>query len=922
MIVLVILTAQFILVSCLFDEISTNYIFNNVSIGGKADLLVTQSQDTLFGNRYFDDSIIDDLEKMNSKFIFLPQLLSQAYVQNWEGQNGKNSIQTTICGLDWEFDSKAGLKYKEGWNLWRNIPSFIGNFVIWNENITNPVEIYSKLPSLNHCIISRSLAKKMNNTRNDKIEINLSRGTFLLTIDAIVENQGRLPDLTDEFIITNLSWLQIRLDLENKVNLITGYFLQPEEVYDLRDLDHTAKNLHSISQNFHEICDDDIEIIYPKLMNVNYLQTEILNLSIISTITKMVMILIYAIYLLSISKPVYSELILKLQKFQKKNPHNFSPYRNQLLFESILISFIFILVILIGVILGYLICYIFGLSHLLSTILRNFGLMGIMSIIVVFILQISSKDPKTVFNGVQESSSNNSINNMTTIGSGVLFLLLIIIAFNIPEFITSMDSNLISLIMEIYIFDILMGLFIIQYMIYQLIRQRFPLVRRWKIIRKKQTKSISKKKKKSDAYHLTIMFLILSSGFIGYLTAFQHMKQEFAVESIKNSDGSDIILKNTGYIEHENYMDMNLFSNISANTAIDAATPIYSNNRLAISQFSSTNNNFGLNDRDLSPFLGGNTPITTNQTNPPFEIDTMVSNYGFSTHSDCAVIGINRSYLDVIDFESVAWDNEISNQNPINAFDHLFESNYSCFLSKSIAQRFGINEIDSPIILTIINPSGNTNNSTTSSLKILLSVVGILENLPGFNNFYSLGPYGGALEGVLLNVNNFFQIFNISQNEMNNYPIEKIMMSYNSTNPELTFKQTLTYIRQYQENYSFIISEPYTQIEYILHGLNESNIQFSTIIIILTLYCALISRTAIKKEDPISLNSTRNDKKLSILIFSCLLGIPISFIMIQMTSSIISSFFFIPLKLKLQYGNIFLFQFIFLFLISIPHSYK
>ncbi|WP_371806741.1 hypothetical protein [Candidatus Lokiarchaeum ossiferum] len=914
--ILLILTVQFILVSCLFDEISTNYLSNNVSVGGKADILITRSQDTIFGNKYFDESIIADMEQMNSNIVFLPHLYSQAYIQDLKGQNESSSIKTTVCGIDWEMDSKLEEKSKEGWISWRNSSSFIGNFVTYDENLTKTFEIYSKPPSLAHCIISRSLAEKTNYSRNDTIKITLSRGTFLLTIDAIVENQGRLPDITDDFIITNLSWLQIRSNFEGKINFISGYFIQPEKTYDLRNPDLTASNLHLISQNLNELCDGNIKIIFPKLMNVDYLKTEMLNLSIISTITTIMMFTINGFYLIRISKSFYTELIEKLEIIQHKNFKNNFLLRIQPFLKFLFTFMVFLIIILIGVIFGFSICYIFGISHLYSTLLRNFVLMGIMALIGASFQLISSKNSRKILYKTEGSFLNNVTKKLTALGSGMVFFLFLFISFIVPEFTTSMDSSLISLIIDIFILDIFIGLFIIQFMIYKLIRYYLPSNSIWNSAIGSKIKS-DLNKKKNQVYQLSIMLMIISTGFIGFMNAFRHMKQEFAIESIKNNEGSDIILKNTGNIEQENHLDMNFLYNIQTIPAIEAVTPIFSNYPLPVSSFSESDNNFGLNDQDLSSILEDNILDTSNRTNPLFEFETIISDYGISKQINCAVIGINRSYLDVIDFDSILWDTEISNQNPTSAINHLFDKELNCFISKSIAQQFDINKMDSNIVLTITNSLIDSNSSVISSHKFLLNVAGIIENLPGFNNFYSLGPYKGAIDGLLVNVNNFFEFFNISQTEIKNYPIERMMISYNSSNPSITFKQTLTNIQQYQENFSFIISEPYTKIEHTLHGFQYNDILFSLLIIILTVYFTIISRGTINSEGHVSKTSTGKNGKLSPLILAFLLGIPISFIMIQMTASIISSYFYIPLKLNWYAREIIPYQLIFIFLISI-----
>lgn len=809
---LIVIFSQFWIAISFFGSVHSLSVLNFASESGNADFFISKTQNVQDYDYHFSESLVENLNNKKLSTHFVPRLYSLAKISQYGSQSSLNTSQILLCGFNNTLEQSVQASFKQN-ILFGNAKNSIGSLKKCDIDYEPNEDSFIESIPFGYCIISRSYAKQNNLTVDDKINLELVEGLFVLTILEIVENYGRLPNLGMDYVLTDLFWTQYVLKLPHQINNILGFFDLPEKFY-LSNFDRSKSNIQDVSDQIHQILGDKFHIISPRLLMLEYTQIFSFNLQILSNLTYILLIALYCIF----NKLWMDNYLKKNEVFKnvQENSTNFYP-KMKIEFKKILQDTLFgffsealLVFLIIGAVLGVLINLYISFWNILI-------LVGVIFLIHIFltlylIIQVN------FYNFERKLSFKMA--EMLSVIIGMSLILFSYYIFQIPtEIIQNLNLSFLAQYLSIVLLCLLVGAIFLGISGFKLI-QTFKLFFRNKI---QSFKSFQFKK------HTTRNIQIKSSNFgllfvitlLFFNISYNQIKNQGLILSYSNAAGSDLVIFNTGSQSEGTSLNSSFLNQLQIESIVEAAAPVCTN-------FEETFSSDAIDN--LQSFLP-DFSVNSEDFDSSFKITASVSDKGLFNTESCGVVGINQSYIKVIDKSLIQWDK--SSGSSFKSMNSMLLSLNSCILSKSLADLLLISQINQTIFLHTSNEKGN------ASITSQFLVVGIVERLPGFSIFKRTNLVSSSKPGILLNLERYMDLSGINRQNVSTYQFDKIMVKLNndfSNSPEnienssvLEFKAKLN--QDYGMEFSFSMIDSLSQIQQLTFLDNQLNYIYNSFLV-------------------------------------------------------------------------------------------
>ncbi len=826
------------------DTLSYNYVDTATNVVGRADIMITKiiQPDFNFDPFFSQDIINEKLTNIEGIEEFFPRIMALVETST---ENSEFNSTIELYGIDFEAEYENG-------NM--------GNLIIVDDNGKETDKIYDDEPRDGECVILWNVADLFNISRGDKILIKYGKTQLNLTIEEICKQDQKFMQFESALIIINLQQAQTFFNEIGKINYVVGVIKNPEFIYNARDIKTTTRHLRSIGNRIQDRLDiNTYSISMPKLSELENGEFTLMSMTIafwFILILSMIItgILINGILSTSIEERVREFGVLRTLGGKKSFPVM------MVIFEGLIIG---LFGASIGVLFGYSITpaitnQIFDaffldssdITHVIlpETLLIAFSIGTGISLLISIIpayktYKIDLIKAITPFQTKEEGwkvKKEGSVNIKTFFAGIAIAMIGLIIFVLMPQIFLTGDMMMVIFLFIGLLGAILIGLILASLGIIPLIQGLFlrgisPFIRKYSSIVK-----ISIKRNRRRHTNTIIMFAI-SFSFIFFITSNSQMQNDNMSLSIRFQYGADLIITNQGTgekaIDVEMYQILKSFPEIK-----DIAYVLH--NTFDLAAVFSVIFNIGAGStgqQDTTSSLIDLISFYSAQMQTKYQV--FISDIVEFQEHDVGLIGINQSFVDLIDKDLLIWGSRGSsttysfNKLFANETDIVIEGEHSyevepCIIAASIASSLGISEVGALLRLSFYDPQNKTGIPIESSL---FRIVGISGGIPGFFQFRSneMSADGG---GVMLSMGTYQKFMAIENQGEKNMTIDKILINLNYVSENVAMDLIDKINIQFSEK-RFIIDDAASKIKYLNEMSQRNRILMEIVLMFTVIIC-------------------------------------------------------------------------------------
>ncbi|MFX0031415.1 MAG: ABC transporter permease [Candidatus Hermodarchaeota archaeon] len=808
MISIVLLTA----IGMVNDTMSYNYMEIITSSTGNADIMISKRvQSDISYDPFFDENLIENnLQNIEGVQEFFPRIMMFARVSS---NNTNTNATLEMYGLDFLNEASNG-------NM--------GDLPIVDQNGLETGNLYLNEPEVGQCVILWKVAELMNVTVGDFIHLEYIQNNIDLEIVAICKQELKFSEFENSLILVNMEQAQSFLNRQNEINFIYGTLLNPESIYDIRDVAATQNKLREIGTKIQLRLDiNEFSVSMPKLEEIGAQEFMLIAMTVIFWFITIIGMLITGILINSILSTSTEERVREYGILRVVGGKKTFPIK-VVLFEGILIGTIGSI---LGIIIGLLLTppvvnflfemtgfrfqnveYVIQPQTILLAFLIGAGGAAVVALLPAFktakINLIKSITPFRAKEEGWEVKKEGSMNvksfligiSIATIGM-VVFILL-------PNIFVTGEFMLIAGLFIGLLCAILIGLVFASVGIVPLIQQIFlgiikPAIRKYANII-----NISLKRNRRRNTSTIVMFAI-SFSFIFFITSVTEMESENMSLNLQFQYGSDLVLINQGLEGEPNAITLEMAEEIKEFQGIDDVAITLFNmfditSALSLIYDFSEGGGF-FDEESISEAFLNIFEFYREQAERKYKV--MASDLVEFEIFEAGFIGIEENFINLIDKDLIIWNSPGSGLE--SSYNQLFSHNDTCIISGALASVLGINDVGEKILISFYE------NETMDEVRnpLLFTVCGISGGIPGFFNFRSSVSMaeGG---GVMVSLENYMRLMDIENPGESEMTVDKIFLSLIDQSEE-TITQTKEDIQSSYEDREFFIDDAVSKITFL-----------------------------------------------------------------------------------------------------------
>ncbi|MHA1612063.1 MAG: ABC transporter permease [Promethearchaeota archaeon] len=814
-------------VGCLSDSLSFSYLDQATNESGSADITIAKitAQDLNY-NPYFDENIIQEhlVGKIEDIEYFYPRLNSLFSVEKYD-EVLKLEIRRQIIGygINTTLEQNSG----EMGNLW--ICQNTLEYERTDELFKGPIRE-------GYVILTRGAANLYHAFEGDEILVGYGSDEYTFIVQAVVEQEHRFSRLESTVVIFELTVAQQIMNLEGKVNSVHATLKDPEKYYDTRNIAGSLGKIREIAEIMQNEIGFDYLISLPKMDQVQNIEQQSTIMTMTFYFITFFSMLITGILINSILSTSVEERIREFGIMQVVGG------RKSFSFKLVFISGIFIAIsgTFLGTFLGAVIApptlnwifdyfdiWIIPMDFIIlpQTIVRSL-LIGVIITSIISIFPAYRASNLIIANAIDPSRKNDtgekyhlkkegSVNlRLMGIGFGIA-LAGIFIFLVVPRILSgSGGPNLTNYVFVVVLLLILIGLVLATMgfvpvlerlvgLIFKPFIRRFYPIYRINLIRYRRRNNGS------------ILMFALTFAFIFFISSVLEMNSANNAVFFEFEYGADMVMSNTGSLEAENSITMELLDELRELPGIQGAAPIISNSPIDFVKLTSILFSMGAEGFDdtlnFEELFGGIQKYTS-----------YAGDMGDFRNYYCNLVGIDENYYETIDRDMLMWEPGSSG----DSIQELVESSQKCILAKSLADGLGISTLPAQIKITMRDPDkdGDYGNIT------VYEVIGISKGMPGIFNFRSSEANLNTAPGIMVNFEDYCELLEWGDPTSPDLILDKILINV-VDNEYDSLRDTLNYVDNYFSNdYEFILDESQSLIDFMASANDTSSIIMQTIL--------------------------------------------------------------------------------------------
>ncbi|MHA1618221.1 MAG: ABC transporter permease [Promethearchaeota archaeon] len=814
-------------VGCLSDSLSFSYLDQATNESGSADITIAKitAQDLNY-NPYFDENIIQEhlVGKIEDIEYFYPRLNSLFSVEKYD-EVLKLEIRRQIIGygINTTLEQNSG----EMGNLW--ICQNTLEYERTDELFKGPIRE-------GYVILTRGAANLYHAFEGDEILVGYGSDEYTFIVQAVVEQEHRFSRLESTVVIFELTVAQQIMNLEGKVNSVHATLKDPEKYYDTRNIAGSLGKIREIAEIMQNEIGFDYLISLPKMDQVQNIEQQSTMMTMTFYFITFFSMLITGILINSILSTSVEERIREFGIMQVVGG------RKSFSFKLVFISGIFIAIsgTFLGTFLGAVIApptlnwifdyfdiWIIPMDFIIlpQTIVRSL-LIGVIITSIISIFPAYRASNLIIANAIDPSRKNDtgekyhlkkegSVNlRLMGIGFGIA-LAGIFIFLVVPRILSgSGGPNLTNYVFVVVLLLILIGLVLATMgfvpvlerlvgLIFKPFIRRFYPIYRINLIRYRRRNNGS------------ILMFALTFAFIFFISSVLEMNSANNAVFFEFEYGADMVMSNTGSLEAENSITMELLDELRELPGIQGAAPIISNSPIDFVKLTSILFSMGAEGFDdtlnFEELFGGIQKYTS-----------YAGDMGDFRNYYCNLVGIDENYYETIDRDMLMWEPGSSG----DSIQELVESSQKCILAKSLADGLGISTLPAQIKITMRDPDkdGDYGNIT------VYEVIGISKGMPGIFNFRSSEANLNTAPGIMVNFEDYCELLEWGDPTSPDLILDKILINV-VDNEYDSLRDTLNYVDNYFSNdYEFILDESQSLIDFMASANDTSSIIMQTIL--------------------------------------------------------------------------------------------
>lgn len=848
-------------VGVMIDTLNFNYLDTATIQAGSSDILITKtvSSDLSF-EPFFDQNYIEDQLRNEEEIDYLfPRIMQFVDVEPLGKLEEKARI--IFYGIDSDLEQNSGR---------------LGDLrIIDPETLEDTGALYTGPIPEGHAIILKNTATILNVTVGDFLTLTYTRYSVNLTIDAICTQVLRFSAVETNLIITELEEAQKFLDEEGKINNLYATLRYREFIYNTRNIAGTTEDILEIGARLQEQLGFEYIIELPKLAELETVESETMMMEVMMSFATFLAVMISAILINSVLTTSVEERIREfgvMRVLGGKNRENVAMVIIQGLFigligtgVGVIISVFFVPAFLLWIYQIFNISPIPPFIVLPETVVLNFFIgIGVTLAISVFPafkagnLNITNAiDPfRHVEEGYKLKKEGSPNSKIILIGASISTIgLLIFILF--PRIMATGDLSIVSSLFIGLLIVILMGLVFalvgivpaFEWLILQLFK---PFIRKFHPI-----VSLSIKRNQRRNTGNVIMFA-LSFSFIFFISSFMEINKQSSRNNLEFQYGADLVVFNQGTSTEGDSINPEFLRRLLDTPGIKEAAPVLHNSVDFSQIIALTSGDFDLTSltnigSDISMSNSGSFnfgSLFSRFFSEEEKYDTFVGSITSFQQVRCGFIGVNQSYVDLSQEKYYIWD-AASGSSTQASFGALFdtERNDTVIISKNIADRLGVTQLNQKIRLTFADStqgaSRNSGNATT------MTVVGISGGMPGFWNFRSSALITAG-SGVMMSMENYLAWMNLGTLTNQSTTLDKILINLEDVSEEGISDVKSLVNDLFEKDYDFLVDDNISKIGSLLGDQTVINMILEivltiTIVIALfglvsTMYSTLVER--------------------------------------------------------------------------------
>lgn len=807
------------------------YVQNSPSLIGRNDLILVKDTTRGYPALHFPATVETQITAQVPEIVALGRLYTIAKITRDAdlGTAGTPPYESLVVGINYAREQAVQRALQAG-----VIPNSIGGLQVLDaqfQPVATPLP--ATLPN-GSCLLTRGLAEALNVTAGDELFVEFVTTNQFLTVQAVVENQGRFPEVNPELLVTNLAWTQRVLHLENRLNAIFGVFRHPEAVYDLRDADASFENIETITERLLAITGPGFTAKYPRLLTLQLSSTEIYFLS---TILYCIQVLPWAMFVLFYYKRERLWALDQVGHFRARSspaaggaPATTSiastatkapvqpaklaraPARGVVTARGILLVTTALGIGLGGAVLSSLVARVPTPG---SMMVQDLGMGLVLGTLTVVVTAVRCH-PRDSTKGEARERVPWMILGAILAGTGGFLLNLL------PDLLITFNFTLFTFYSFFLIMSVVAGCAL----------ALAPLVSalvRWT----RRRSGTSRRFQERGLRSLAVVFVV-AFALVFLVATLQQVRSQNLTNQIVFESGGDVVLTNAGTSDDENYLNVSVVMDLRANPRVRAVAPVLSNvpplesTLSRVIEMSLGTSELSTGTVDFAATFRGDFEGSSEAVPFPKRV-TEVSDPGFMETIGCSLFGVDESFLDVVAPELILWNEDAHGPTPesgnlTDPCSLLFTTSNSCILSTAIARDFGIQELGATVVLRVQTTTEAAGEIPREYVwnYIPLRVVGIADGIPGFTNFYDRLPEKKRLPGILVAIPDYLTIQ--GQPELGNpsqvLPVDRVLVALRdpSAAREITrFRDDV--FADLSEEYAFRLSDPASKLNYI----RESN---------------------------------------------------------------------------------------------------
>ncbi|MFW9950556.1 MAG: ABC transporter permease, partial [Candidatus Thorarchaeota archaeon] len=831
------------------DTMSYNYMELVTNTTGSADIMITKNIKTdITFDPFFQENIIEEnLQNIQGVEALFPRIMMP--VRAFSDNSDENK---TIQFYGFDF-----LKEYASGNM--------GNLKVVNPDGSETGEIYNGEPNNGEGVILLKAAEILNVSEGDIIHLRYQQYNLDLEIVKVCIQDLKFSEIENVLILVNLEQAQSFLSREGEINFVMGTIANPQNVYDVRDLDQTERKLRTIGTHIQQRLDPNkFSVSLPKLEELSAQSFLLIGMTVIFWFIIIIAVLITGILINSILSTSSEERVREYGILRVVGGRKTFPFK-MVIFEGILIGIIgSIIGIIIGifatppVVNGLFILTDFrfqNVSYVIqpSTIILAFSIgSGVSFVISLFpALKTSKLDlikSITPFRKEEEGwevKKEGSVNFKSFLVGIAISTIGMIVFLLLPNIVVSGDIMLVAglfigLLAAILIGMVFASVGVIPFIQSLIVKVISPTIRKYTNIIK-----ISLKRNRRRNTSTIVMFAI-SFSFIFFITSVLEMESKNMSSNLRFQYGSELILVNQGLDTNNDAITYDMIQQLKTIDNIDSyAVTLY--NMFDITSILSIFYDFsegagGFDQESIDEAFRNIFEFYSTQAEEKYQVKA--SDIAKFDEFEVGFIGIEQNYYKLMDQNLFIWSSPNSGFN--YSFSQLFNYNNTCIIAKSLATVLGIQDVGEYIRLTFFNPKVQNDPGNIT----LFRVVGISGGMPGYYNFRSsIGSAAGG--GIMVSLDNYIELMDIGDPYGNEMIVDKVFFNIIDESED-AIKQVKEDIQNDFSEKEFIFDDAISKIQFmedmykrqstLLEVINWFAIAIAIFGLISTMYAVMLER--------------------------------------------------------------------------------